>query len=167
MLTREVVLDIIGHPAPKGSLKCIGRNGHHQLIEDNTRTKEWRAEISTHAKRLLNTPDKRADKHQPIGVEVTFSLERPKGHHRTGARAHQLVDSAPQYPVTRSSYDVDKLLRLVLDALQDAGVLHDDAAVVEVTTRKFYLGGDVPDAYDRMPWPGVRIRLFPMDGHRA
>lgn len=146
MLTEEWVLTIPGTPAPKGSLKCIGARGRHQLIEDNPETKVWRSTIAGWATRALAagkiTP---AVKGQPLGAEITTTLE-------------DLKKRRP-YAVTRSSYDVDKLLRLVLDALQDAKAIPDDAQIVEVVGRKTYPNGPLPDA---LPWPGVRIRLYPI-----
>lgn len=168
MLAGEVVVTIAGHAKPKGSLRCIGGRGRHQLIEDNAASSPWRKEVANHARRLLNTPDQRADPHQPIGVEITFTLDRPATHMRTGANAHRTRDGAPTRPVTRSSYDIDKLIRLILDALQDAKILPDDAAVCEVIARKFYIltTSAVPDSGDALPWPGVRIRIYPLQGTR-
>lgn len=143
MLPGEVVVTLPGAPAPKGSLKCIGKGGRHQLVEDNARTRPWRRRIvQTVQGRIDPTPER----HQPIGVEVTFTVPRPKSV-RT------------RHPVTRSSYDVDKLARLALDALQDAGALPDDAQVVELTARKAYPDSETPDA---LPYPGARIRIYPI-----
>lgn len=143
MLRSEVVVTLPGHPAPKGSLKCVGRGGRHQLIEDNPRSAGWRSTIAGHVRgRIKGTPDR----HQPIGIEVTLTVDRPKSVRTV-------------HPVTRSSYDVDKLARLVLDALQDAAVIPDDAAVVELVTRKSYPGGPLPDALGH---PGARIRIYPI-----
>lgn len=171
MLDRELVITIPGDPAPKGSLKCIGRRGRgaaHQLVEDNKASKPWRDKIVgwIRTKRLPATPDR----YQPIGAEVTSTVARLDSHFGTGRNAGTLKPSAPVYPVTRSSYDVDKLLRLVLDALQDAKVLPDDAQVVEVTSRKVYpvealdrwAEEPAPLTLDALPYPGVRIRLYPL-----
>ncbi|RZU30472.1 endodeoxyribonuclease RusA [Blastococcus saxobsidens] len=66
----------------------------------------------------------------PVSVAVVFTFDRPK--------------SAPKsrrvWPVTRSSGDVDKLLRAVLDALVDAGVMRDDSQVVRLTASKVHVG---------------------------
>lgn len=142
MLRAELVLTLPGRPAPKGSLKCIGRGGRHQLIEDNARTKPWRQTIVTWARKATN----HADPGQPVGVAVTITIERPKSVSRVHA-------------TTRNTYDVDKLARLVLDALQDAKVLPDDAQVVELLARKAYIDGPLPDA---LPYPGALIRVYPI-----
>lgn len=162
MLTNEIRAVIPGHPAPKGSLKCIGggKDGRgHQLIEDNKNTKPWRDKLGGWLK--TKWPEHQiADKHQPVGAEVTITVDRPPSHYGTGRNATKLKESAPRYPVGHNTGDVDKHARLTLDALQDAGVFPDDCAVVELNVRKAYVGCEwTPDA---LGYPGVVIRVFPM-----
>lgn len=165
VLTNEVRIVIPGHPAPKGSLKCIGGRGGrgHVLIEDNTRTKDWRHTVAMWVRNKWPT-HQHADQGQPVGAEITFTLPRPKGHYRTGKNAHLLRDTAPLHPVGHSTGDVDKLLRLALDALQDTDVLPDDCAVVETSARKAYPRPvTAPDQLDDvLGYPGIAIRLYPI-----
>lgn len=157
-LTTELTISVPGHPAPKGSLKCIGGRGRHQLIEDNARSKPWRDVVAYWIARSWH---QHADKGQPVGIEVTFSLPRPKGHYGTGGNAGHVKASAPDHAVSHTTGDVDKLARLVLDAIQDTDVLPDDSAVVELTARKAYLEDEeTPD--DVLGYPGVVIRLYPI-----
>lgn len=132
------------------------------LIEDNRRTKDWRTVVALWVRRKW-PKDANAAPGQPIGVEVTFTLPRPKAHYRTGRNAHMLRDAAPAWPTGHSTGDVDKLVRLVLDALQDTDALPDDCAVLEVTGRKAYVGG-VEQMPDQLGYPGVVIRLYPYGG---
>lgn len=165
MLDHELSIVIPGRAAPKGSLKCVGGRGRHQLVEDNSNTKEWRQTVAGWVRRRWPA-DQRAIKGQPIGAEITFTLERPKSHYGTGRNARTVK---PQYvhalPVSHATGDVDKLLRLVLDALQDAELLDDDCAVIEALTRKFYVDPDGASTHpfyvDRLGYPGVLIRLYP------
>lgn len=159
-IPRPIMLTVYGPPAPKGSLKCVGRGKRHQLVENSDRTKPWRARVVEGGKRL--PPEFRGL--DVVALEVTFTIDRPAGHYRTGRNAHLLRADAPLYPSRRSQGlggDVDKLARVILDALEDAGVLRDDAAVIELTARKSYADGPgvLPDALDR---PGARIRLTPL-----
>lgn len=154
MIERSV--KVYGQPAPKGSLKCVGRGGRHQLIEDNKRTGQWRETVAYGGRRLKITPPIDG----PIGVEVTITVERPASHYRSGRNAHLLRAGAPAYPTTRTSHDVDKLARLVLDALQDAHVLADDARVVELVARKTY--PDSPGMPDRLDRAGAVLRIYPI-----
>lgn len=156
MIDREYVVRMGGTPVPKGSLKCIGTRGGrgHQLIEDNPKTDAWRSEVARNARRI---PAK-ADLDQPIGVEITSTLPRPARHYGTGRNSDRVKPSSPDHPTAKGTGDVDKLARLVLDALQDAGVVHDDAQVVEVISRKAYPEAHTPDA---MGGTGVTIRVYP------
>lgn len=157
MITREIVATVVGHPKPKGSLKCIGARGRrgHVLIEDNAGTKPWRDEIARIARQASQRPEKR----QPITVEITSTLTRPVSHYGTGRNASKVKRSAPEYPTAHGTGDVDKLARLVLDALQDVGILGDDTQVVEVTSRKTY--PDHPLVPDALPYAGAVIRVAP------
>lgn len=159
MIQTEIRATIPGDPAPKGSLKCIGARGRrgHVLIEDNARTKPWREKIAYAFRRGTYT----AVKDQPIGVEVTFTVRRPAHHYGTGRNAQTLKTAAPAHPVSHNTGDLDKLVRLALDALQDAKVLPDDCQVVELTARKSYpLPAPTPDA---LPYPGALLRIYPME----
>lgn len=160
---------IPGNPAPKGSMKCVGQRGKakHVLVEDNERTGPWRETVATWAGRKVQP----FTAGEPIGAEITFTLDRPKGHYGTGRNAKVLRPAAPVFPIGHNTGDVDKLLRLVLDALQDADVLPDDCQVIEATTRKVYVSPSPVDdpwsvAYDALGHPGVVIRLYPIDWPR-
>jgi Holliday junction resolvase RusA-like endonuclease len=157
VIETEVVLTLTGTAVGKGSLKCVGRNGGHRLIEDNPHTQEWRDRVAAGAVEVAVE----AERYQPIGVEITTTLARPAGHYGTGRNSGQVRPSAPVYPTASRTGDVDKLARLVLDALEDAGLLTDDAQVVEVTSRKAY----PDDAYspDTLDDPGVRVRVYPIE----
>lgn len=162
MLATELVITIPGESVPKGSLRCIGRSGRHQLIEDNPRTKEWRATVALWVKRKWQL--NRAEKGQPLGAEVTFTLPRPKGHYGTGRNRTILRASAPPEPVSHAAGDVDKLVRLALDALQDAGTIPDDSQIVDLHARKAYAHDGSRDVHsDVLTYPGVVIRLYPYE----
>lgn len=160
-LDHELVVRIYGHPAPKGSLKCVGGRGRHQLVEDSERTGPW-LERLTRGVRRLNVSGLPG----PLGVELTATIERPASHYGRGRNAGRVLPSAPTTPSRRATGgrggDVDKLARVVLDALEAGGVIVDDAAVVELVARKSYPDGPIvlPDALDR---PGVSVRLYPIN----
>jgi len=163
MLTTELVISIPGHPAPKGSLKCVGGQGGrgYVLIEDNARTKDWRATIAYWVRRSWMTH--MSARGQPLGAAITFTLPRPKGHYGTGRNRDVLKPTAPAVPVSHSTGDLDKLLRLVLDALQDTHVLPDDCQIVELTSRKAYPLTVHQTWGDVLGYEGVVIRLYPID----
>lgn len=147
-LTSEGVITVAGVPAPKGSLRC-SRTPAHALYEDNAKTKPWRKLVAQAAR----DSGIRADKHQPLDVEITFTFDRPASVRR-------------DLPAVKP--DVDKLVRTVLDALEDAGVLVNDSQVTDLIARKRYALTDPRDAAlppalfdDALPYPGVRIRINP------
>ncbi len=90
-----------------------------------------------------------------VRVDVMAIFDRPVGQFGTGRNTGRLKPSAPGWPVTRTTFDLDNLLKLVLDALSRYA-FKDDACVVDARARKRYCrDGEVP---------GWRIGVFPMEG---
>ena len=73
-----------------------------------------------------------------VGVKIVANYVRPKHHFGTGRNAKVLKASAPARPTGRAYGDVDKVARLVLDALDIAGVYNDDSQVVALAVEKAY-----------------------------
>ena len=132
---------IPGRPRTKGSLKVITPRGQRpRLIEDHKHSKPWRVRM-TNAIRDADTSF--AEPYAgPVAVGATFVFERH------GATAKTLA-----YPTLNAGVnacgDLDKLLRNLLDALQDAAVIVDDAQVCSVGTSKSW-GGEA----------GVRLSVW-------
>jgi crossover junction endodeoxyribonuclease RusA len=55
------------------------------------------------------------------------------------------------HPITRSSYDIDKLSRSILDALTLSGVIKDDSQVVTLIATK---------EYSERPGVQIQVELF-------
>lgn len=124
-----------GLPAPKGSMKCVGGRGKvkHQLIADNeAAAKPWRDRVEFAGQQMLTAIGEPLD--GPLTVEICFTVPKPPS-----------VPVSRLWPITRSAGDVDKLARLVLDALDASGLFHDDSQVVELTLRKAYPHTPAPD----------------------
>jgi crossover junction endodeoxyribonuclease RusA len=98
--------------------------------------KRWRNTVATVAGTSLS---RRFAKHVPVWVRLTFYVIPP------ASAAHR------PYPSTRSSGDVDKLARAVLDALTGVA-FEDDSQVVHLTASLNY----------RPEGAGVRIGVGPM-----
>lgn len=143
-----MMIRVYGDPATKGSMRCIGARGGrgaHTLIPDNKP-----AAITWH--RLIMAAGKKAlEKYEPLtgplAVDLTFTFARPAS----------IKPTSRPWPITRSSGDVDKLARAVLDGLDDAGLYGDDSQIVMATAAKTY--PDTPGAVDRLDRPGVIIRI--------
>lgn len=139
-------VSIIGAPTTKGSMRCVGRGGKHQLIADNRPAlKTWTRQLHAGVA-YLRLHGLRELLVGPVGVDITFTVERPK--------SVPLTERA--WPTARG-LDVDKAARAVLDALQPH-LFRDDAQVVELGARKCY--PDTPGCPGRLDQPGARIRIW-------
>lgn len=74
-----------------------------------------------------------------VAVRCEFRVPRPKDHWGTGRNAGTLKTWAPSWVTVPT--DVDKMLRLVCDALTIAGVVRDDAQVSLIRGQKTYCEG--------------------------
>lgn len=142
---------VFGVPKAKGSMKHVG---HGRMVEQLAGSKPWREAVKWAALEAIaareGTGDPFATLSGPVVVEVVFCFAKPK--------------SAPKsrriWPITRSSGDVDKLLRNVLDALVDAAVMGDDSQVVKAVPEKAFVG-EHPAA---LTVPGAIIVVRTLDG---
>lgn len=135
---------VYGTPAGKGSWRCIGSGGRHQLIPDNRPAlKAWTKLLHGAVAELVSRGH--GPWAEPVAVEVTFTLARP-------AAATLAKRPWPH----RRGVDLDKACRALLDALQPALIL-DDSQVVYLTACKAYT--DTPGVPDRLDRPGALIRI--------
>lgn len=119
-----LVVTVFGRPITQGS-KTRTRWG---MRDDNgDRLRPWREAVKTAA---LDAMEGRTRLEGPVSLSVTFTFDLPK--------------SAPKtrrvWPITRSSGDLDKLVRAAGDALTDAGVWRDDSQVVRLAAEKVHVG---------------------------
>lgn len=165
MITRPAAFRLFGEPAPKGSLagRVNPKNPKHVIItEDANRNRPWRRAIEKAAPVHIT---ERPDPHQPLKVTLLFGITR------TRAAADR------EFPSTQSAQgiggDLDKLVRLVLDALESCGILTNDAQVVELEASKVYADtvGRGPGMYCRVEPVGYvppelpyADKLLPEDG---
>lgn len=126
-----------GSPVPQGSFVArVTRDGRPFVVPENSAgLKRWRKTIAVLAGTALG---RHFEKGVPVWVRLTFYVVPPKTIVRP-------------YPSTRSSGDIDKLSRAVLDALTGVAFV-DDAQVVHLTASLNY----------RPEGAGVRIGVGPM-----
>lgn len=144
----EIVIRVIGSPAPQGSKRFVGhaKSGRGILIESSKAVKPWRQDVKYAAVKAMSRPDHMPDKAMlrgAIDVEMVFTIAKPK--------------SAPK---TRKTWpdrkpDLSKLVRSTEDALTDAGVWEDDARIVRCLASKVFVG----EGCDAMDVPGAVIRI--------
>ncbi len=108
--------------APQGSKRHVGKG---ILVESSKRVKPYREAVRYAA---LESGWDRETFDGPVAVEIHFYFTKPK--------------SAPKrrrvWPITRSTGDLDKLVRSTFDALDDVGVLSDDSIVCRLVCEKDY-----------------------------
>ena len=110
-----------GEPAPKGSLRHVG---HGRLVEQVKKSRPWRDAV-TIAAAAARDQEAWATLDGPVTVIVHIAVARPKTVRRL-------------WPITRSSGDVDKHARNVLDAITDAHLIRDDSQVIDLRITKAY-----------------------------
>lgn len=156
-MTAGITIRAYGRPIPQGSKKHVGGG---RLVEAARGHKAWRKAITAAA---ADAGRHHVTEAGPVFVRATFTVNRPTSHYRTGRNAYLLRDHAPAHPITRTSGDLDKLVRSVLDSLVDAQLLGDDSQVVDLRARKVW-AGEHELALDR---PGVRIDIVPFSERNA
>lgn len=138
-----------GGPKTKGSLKHVG---HGVLVEDHKSSKPWREAVKWAALEAIaareGTGDPFAMLSGPVEVHVVFSFPKPKNAEKSGVAR----------PCTRTSGDVDKLQRNLLDALGDAYVFADDSQVARIVAEKAFVG-EPPSSLTQ---PGAEITVQPL-----
>lgn len=119
-MTARLDFEVRGRPAPKGSLRHVG-NG--RMVEQVKGSKPWRVTVASAASQAatwqgwttLTGPV------EVIAVVQVPHLKKPR-----------------MWPITRSSGDLDKHARNLLDAIVDAGLIVDDSQVVALHLTKRY-----------------------------
>lgn len=148
-----------GKASPRGSVKAIPRGkvkiingqklredkGTLVIDQESAALKSWMQQIKSTAIQVWSEDHSRYSD-RPFKVDITFRLDRPKTHYRSGRFSDTLKDSAPEYPVVRP--DLDKLTRAVNDALTKI-VFKDDSQVVDMHVRKIY---GFPE--------GIKVRIY-------
>jgi Holliday junction resolvase RusA-like endonuclease len=117
-----ITITVHGEPAPKGSKSFKGhaKNGRAILVESSKKEKPW-AESCKWAAIETGKSIK-----GPVAMEVWFTMRKPK--------------SAPKKRVTYPDRkpDLSKLVRSLEDAIVSAGVIQDDACIIQLAAYKVF-----------------------------
>jgi Holliday junction resolvase RusA-like endonuclease len=145
---------IPGHARPKGSMDTQQvRDGAGKLtgrvrLQDSPQSTRWRRTMVKHVRELGWAPVE-----GPCVVQMVFWFDPAAVGHKL---AHFDEEDHPTHPHIG---DLDKLVRNVLDALQDAGVYANDRQVVRF--------GDTCKRWAR-PWlgevAGLSLSVWPVGG---
>lgn len=127
----------LGKVRGQGSMRVVGGHALHSRETLSSRTA-----VAEAAALAVNAAGWRmAD--GPVALFVRAHLARPRSHYRTGKRAGEVKPDAPELPLRTP--DLDKIVRLVGDALTAAGVWTDDARVTRHDAGKLYAGWLEPE----------------------
>ena len=120
----EVSFTVHGKPMAQGSMTPFidKRSGQARMKPTNKGMLPYRQEVAQTAH--VEFRGRMFGKHEPVELEVQFWISRPAGAPKK--RTHPAVKP-----------DLDKLVRLVNDALTGIAYL-DDGQVCKVTAQKFY-----------------------------
>lgn len=129
MTSNTWTVTIPGTPRPQG--KLTGRTAATQHYPPTTI--EHRARAEWIMRQAWGRPT--IAKPTPVEVTIVASFPRPASHYGTGRNAGVLKESAPSTPHSQVP-DSDKVGRLLLDALSNAGVVEDDAQVAVLHIEK-------------------------------
>lgn len=139
-----IFVTVYGTPGPQGSKRHVGGG---RMIESSKKVKPWRMDVKAAAEAVMRERGLQTIT-GPVQVRMIFTLPKPQ--------------SAPKrrktWPCRKP--DVSKLARSTEDALVDAGLLKDDALIVDYGRLAKAFPGEDPEALER---PGVRITIIPME----
>jgi len=126
---------VFGTPAPQGSKKFVGTTNYGRgiLVESSKKAKPWRQDVKAAA---IEARAGAAALDGPLVCSMVFTMPKPASAPK---RRRTWPDRKP---------DVSKLVRSTEDALVEAGVIADDARIVEYKRVAKVFPGEDPQALD-------------------
>jgi Holliday junction resolvase RusA-like endonuclease len=142
---------IYGKPQPAGSKRAFvnPRTKRAIVVDDAKGSRPWKQQVAGAALDACGGEPPLLE--GPLVLTVTFYLQRPKGHYRTGRNAELLRAAAPPYPVVKP--DTTKLLRAVEDALTGIAWRDDAQVVCQAASKHYGLPERCEIEVDRAPTP--------------
>lgn len=137
-----------GKPQTKGSVKAfLPPGGRFPVVKnDNERAKSWQMELHFAMRRYAP----RQPWKEPMGLRVTFYFQRPASHYGTGKGRYTVKASAPALPTVKP--DLDKCLRVILDAGTGTWWFDDSYLVDLAGARKEYAAEGTPERVEIEAW---------------
>lgn len=156
-----IIISVSGKPAPQGSKT---RNRAGAVYESSKAVGPWRDAVRTETQAIVRAmagPPYLSG--EPVEVSILVRLARPAGHFGSGRNAGNLRATAPPRP--RTTPDIDKLARAILDGITAGGAIADDSQIADLRVSKVYCDrGEAPGADVRVELaavaPAVERRLF-------
>jgi len=142
----RIAFEVPGIPVAKGSARAFVVGKRAIVSQTNAaRQRPWASAITLQARDAMQAAGLALFR-GPVRVGLRFWMPRPKAHYRTGRHAGELRPDAPTDHASKP--DLDKLERLVLDAL--TGVVWVDDGQVSSFSFLYKAYG---------PQPGVGIEV--------
>lgn len=130
----SITFEVVGTPSPQGSKRGFvipgkgGKKARAVVVDVNKPgLASWRGDVVEACEKALVVTPARFE--TAVAAELTFWLARPASV------------SMSKRPWPSVKPDIDKLERATLDALKVAGLIVDDALVVDLHSKKFYAEG--------------------------
>lgn len=137
---------VAGIPVAQGSMSAFVTRGGRAIVTDQKggKLKPWREAVRSTAVDAAGPSWQPLD--CPVRVDLWFAMPKPTSAPKTRRT----------WPMRKP--DLDKLIRAGLDAIVQAGIVRDDARVVELRAVK-----DWPEHVAQMS-PGVIVRVWRVEG---
>lgn len=131
-MTGDVVLRVVGLPAPKGDKSAVLIGGRARLVEGKRGAQ--RAKLTAWGDAVRDAAARWLDEHPqqpltgPLSIDLVFRFPQTK--------------SAPDRHFHVVTPDFDKIMRSTGDALKHAGLIADDSLFCRGSFEKRYVEGD-------------------------
>lgn len=142
-------VDVPGEARSQGSARWVTSASTGRIIGVKSRhERAYRESVVAHLRAAWG-PRPRIPRHVAVGVRLDAAYPRPRAHYTTvNGGPGELKGTSPgapdEYAAKTRTPDLDKIVRLYLDAMTIAGVVTDDAQVAWVRASKFWLPIDNP-----------------------
>lgn len=120
-----------GQPRPRAFARKMGNKFVARVYDAGT-AEAWKSEIAAAAQGHIP----REPITGPVSMEMKFFFKRPKSHYRSGRRANELRDDAPDWHTAKP--DADNLAKAVKDCCKTLGFFKDDSQVCVEKVFKWY-----------------------------
>lgn len=128
-----ITVVVAGQPEPQPRPRCTCVGGNPHIYHTGRLIAAWRRKVRA---AILNTKWARVWK--PIEIVMDFNIKRPRSHFRSGKYSHLVRSEAPTYH-TSGGYDLDNLIKPVLDEMKLAEMIKDDSQAIKITATKHWV----------------------------
>lgn len=122
-----------GEPKGQPRPRAFAFHGKARVFDPGT-AEHWKSQIAAAAREAKAIPAEPWT--EPVALNLSFVMPRPKSHYRSGKHAGQLKLEAPTWHTGKP--DADNLAKAVMDSMTTLGFWRDDQQVAQLRIRKIY-----------------------------